>query len=484
MSDGMAFSQSESNGRRLNGWKEIAAYFERSVRTVQRWEAEHQLPVRRLGMGRAEVVSALVADLERWRETSEAEAARQAPDAPARANGTPTSDGESRLGCESTPGTESAAPARTSEAAPSAGSSHVSRIAVRWSASLIALLLLSAAIARGAWWKWGRSPATEAAEPHSVQVVDKKIVVLDAAGRALWTHQFDDALSSGTERQRVVDLNADGHNEVLAVSGVATVAPGSVTLHCFDYKGGLLWTHRQQTARTFGSEVYKPPFPVERLFVTDSPDGRKFVWVSSPHIPWFPTVLHKLDSAGAVRGEYWSNGWITWLETAQWDGRRVVLVGARNNEFESASLALLDESEPSGSAPAADPRYKCRDCPAGSPLAFVVFPKPARLAQLSGSAPVKSVQTDVNGSVVAWVDYAADFYGSALVFFTLDRQLRPVRVDAADTFETACLELARRGSIPRFAPREGLEQLRSVRWWNGSTITELKAQRGPERPGN
>jgi hypothetical protein len=35
----------------LSSWKEIAAYVGKGVRTVQRWEKEHGLPVRRVGVG-------------------------------------------------------------------------------------------------------------------------------------------------------------------------------------------------------------------------------------------------------------------------------------------------------------------------------------------------------------------------------------------------------------------------------------------------
>jgi hypothetical protein len=216
--------------------------------------------------------------------------------------------------------------------------------------------------------------------------------------------------------------------------------------------------------------------------VSDAPDGKKYVWVISSQIPWFPSVLYKLDSTGSVRGEYWSNGHITQIELVQWDGRRAVLVGARNNEHGSASLALLDEDQPSGAAPATDPRYQCRTCPAGAPLAFVVFPKPKRLGQLSGTAPVESIQTDVNGSAVAWVNYGADFAVTTLAFYSLDHELRPASIGTADTFETACLELARKGSIPPFVPGSGLERLRSLLWWDGTAFRELHAQRGPERP--
>ena len=39
------------DARRLTGWKEIAGYFDKGVRTAQRWEAELGLPVRYIGVG-------------------------------------------------------------------------------------------------------------------------------------------------------------------------------------------------------------------------------------------------------------------------------------------------------------------------------------------------------------------------------------------------------------------------------------------------
>lgn len=54
----------------LNGWKEIAAYLGRDPRTVERWEKQRSLPVRRLpGSGRA-TVYALVSELDDWLASS------------------------------------------------------------------------------------------------------------------------------------------------------------------------------------------------------------------------------------------------------------------------------------------------------------------------------------------------------------------------------------------------------------------------------
>jgi tetratricopeptide (TPR) repeat protein len=60
-----ATSGTRSGTRRLQSWKEIATYFGRSVRTVQRWEARGGLPVYRLP-GRLGSVYADEAELEAW----------------------------------------------------------------------------------------------------------------------------------------------------------------------------------------------------------------------------------------------------------------------------------------------------------------------------------------------------------------------------------------------------------------------------------
>jgi hypothetical protein len=50
---------------RLNGWKDIAAFLDRSVRTVQRWEREYSLPVHRQGPD-GELIFAYRDELDAW----------------------------------------------------------------------------------------------------------------------------------------------------------------------------------------------------------------------------------------------------------------------------------------------------------------------------------------------------------------------------------------------------------------------------------
>ena len=50
----------------LNSWKEIASYLGRGVRTVQRYEREHQLPVRRVQSKSHSAVLAFTTELDAW----------------------------------------------------------------------------------------------------------------------------------------------------------------------------------------------------------------------------------------------------------------------------------------------------------------------------------------------------------------------------------------------------------------------------------
>jgi len=55
---------------RLESWKEIAAFFGRGVRTVQRWEEVEGLPVHRHVHARGGTIFAYKSELEEWSYTA------------------------------------------------------------------------------------------------------------------------------------------------------------------------------------------------------------------------------------------------------------------------------------------------------------------------------------------------------------------------------------------------------------------------------
>jgi predicted DNA-binding transcriptional regulator AlpA len=61
----------------LNSWKEIAQYLNRGVRTVQRWESELGLPVRRPRGRRRSAVIAMRSEIDQWLNRCPLEAREQ-----------------------------------------------------------------------------------------------------------------------------------------------------------------------------------------------------------------------------------------------------------------------------------------------------------------------------------------------------------------------------------------------------------------------
>ena len=65
----------DAQGRRLESWKEVAAYLGRDITTVRRWEKREGLPVHRLHHSRLGSVYAYTAELDAWRRERAAGAA-------------------------------------------------------------------------------------------------------------------------------------------------------------------------------------------------------------------------------------------------------------------------------------------------------------------------------------------------------------------------------------------------------------------------
>ncbi|MBI4904168.1 MAG: PD40 domain-containing protein [Acidobacteria bacterium] len=68
---------------RLESWKEIAAYLNRNVRTVQRWEQARGLPVQRIPGGKRDLILARKSELDSWWENSKRQLEPEEPRQPA-----------------------------------------------------------------------------------------------------------------------------------------------------------------------------------------------------------------------------------------------------------------------------------------------------------------------------------------------------------------------------------------------------------------
>jgi len=76
-------SHADPRGRRLESWKEIAAYLGRDVTTARRWEKQERLPVYRLQHSKLGSIYAYTSELDSWRDKQALGGATDAPAAEA-----------------------------------------------------------------------------------------------------------------------------------------------------------------------------------------------------------------------------------------------------------------------------------------------------------------------------------------------------------------------------------------------------------------
>jgi hypothetical protein len=402
------YPNGSSQSDRLTGWKDIAAHFGRSVRTVERWEAELGMPVHRMATGKGETVYAFASELERWRETLDTSTAGREAEIGAgvtseRVTG-PGVSGESA---------QSGEPAERATVGPGYATSSGAFLprfarAARHRAGWVTAALFLAAIAGVIAWM-GRhvAPADARHQPSDYQVRGSALTVFGPDGATLWTYLFEFPLDRsvydryrmrGTPVVLFEDINSDGNKEVLFVSNPAQTS--SRGLYCFSSDGRVLFTHTVTRTVQFGRTVYADPWRAAWIYVSDRIGGGKWVWLVSLDLQFSPSVLQRLGADGALEGEYWSDGHITAVVPTVLNGKRVVLVGSTNDEQQGGALAVLDEASPFGSAPAEASSSRCqRGCPEGQPLAFLVFPRLDIAASIASKASVTRAVANAAGSI-------------------------------------------------------------------------------------
>ena len=459
---------------RLNGWKEIAGRLGRGVRTAQRWEKLHGLPVHRIGREGGEIVFAFTAELDRWaRETS--------------ARGS----GETSGPCAE-PETEALAEESTPR---SAGRGTPPSPAPRVSTRRRALATLAlGALALPALWAV-RTPtsglplavAAHAARiPASWTLERRVLTVLGEKGERLFEHALDFELRQTPSPARpgeaapveIADVDGDGRNEVLLAAPAND--PAQRRFYCFEADGSLRFVHQPRGSVRFGDTEYTDPWAVERVFVTRHANGSSGLWVASSQPGRFPAWLQELAPDGGVRQEYHNDGRITSVSEARWGGRDVVFVGAVDRDQDGASVAIFDRDAVAGSAPAAKAGYDCTSCTLGGPREFIAFP---RLCATSAgdSVTIDGVRVENGDGVTVATAHRRDARAAPgtpdqlLAYYMFDRTLDLVHAEISREYQVAHDALWHRGLLDHsYSPADDA-RLFPVRRFDGRRFVTLSA---------
>jgi len=492
-----------SHSSRLDGWKEIAAYIGRAVRTAQRWERDLGLPVRRLGTGGAEVVYAFKQDLDAWlaKHSRLGLTEREQIASEAASNG----NGNGDAGEAGADGPDRAIGPRTVTASATGTSRPDLQPAVpppgrrRRAVWLVAAAGMLAALGALGWFQLARSPesgspvgtdrAEPLAEPTELEVVGDALNVRGPNHTLLWSHRFDVPLlelapSTPAGRRALLllssirDLRQSGQKDVL----VARNSADDRRLYCFDRSGNVRFTHRIDTDVRFGTYACSE-IRLNRLFMDVGAGNPGTFWIAGyDKLGQFPAVLRHLDAEGRAVGEdYWSAGFISAMAAVDLGGRRAVLIGSSANETGGAALAVF-EGPVRGAAPSAKPAYRCSGCPTGAPTPYLVFPRSRLQEEMGACAEVFEIASTVVGTiqvtvVVAGVPGHDDPTG--LAYYTLDRDFRVIHAELGGGFGSVQRQYEARRWITPATRYRGESDLFPVRRWNGDGYDLIT---GPEMP--
>ena len=341
----------------LNGWKEIAAYLGKSVRSAQRWELTLGLPVRRINTPDGHIVFAEPGEIDEWRHKHEV------------VRGSDLEGGGESLP-ELPPFVGVEQPAALEQ--PS-----ISRVRPRWLTLVAAGVLLFVAGAASAWWVL--TPPAMAVE---IRVVGRTVEAIGRGGELAWTYQFDSDISTPIRTPAFVDLDGDGESEVLLPvrrSSRGGRSAISDAVFCFTRTGQLLWSVSPDKTLSFGGRSFAAPWDLRDFAVAVTPPPR-VVWMAFAHHTWFPGLVIQVDPHGNQLLKYVQPGSVYSLAHWMSAAGGYLAVGGGNNEYGQATIALLPDTGPAVAFPRGESlKFVCDGCASATP-ARIFFFAPTELA--------------------------------------------------------------------------------------------------------
>lgn len=329
---------------RLDSWKAIAQYLQRDERTVQRWERELGLPVRRVSGGRGRSVFAYVAEIDAWLKVTR----QSEPEMPP-------------------PGLR---PIQPEPLAPE----HRTTLALVWRLGAVAAVVMLMAV-------WLRPPATVSAKNLRVEMTPEGLVALDGKGSPQWRYEFPPTykIAPAEDMGDPTSVIAGAHPAIYVATAYRDRRSDGVkesgVLTRLDTDGRAQLSFSFTDTVSFDGATYGPPWIVTS-FAVDEAGGTHRVAVAAHHAVWDASLVTVLDEQFHRRGTFVHAGWI---EDVRWLSPSRLLIGGFSNAHEGGMVALLDPTSPHGiDGQGPEPpgtHYYCDTCAADPPLRMVVMPR-------------------------------------------------------------------------------------------------------------
>jgi hypothetical protein len=357
----MASTDLQGASDTLNGWKEIAAYLGKSVRSVQRWERELNLPVHRINTpDGGQIIFANRPEIDAW---------KRAPD-----NGHPVT---------AVPPEHDAAPIVGDQAVETPATSRNPTPQHRGAGGQ--LLFFLAGLAVGAV-SVALLRFTIPGRPDRFELDDNKLHALTASGNLVWTYAFArNAHHPGSSRRTTLQGDVDGDGSVDIVAAVRFAAPAtrsaySDSVFAFRRNGTVIWQVQPVLQVSHKGQTFEGPWHIRDFAI--SPDrGRPRVWIVYTHATWRPGFVLEVEPDGRSTIRYMQSGWLHVAAYWPQPSGAYLAIGGIANEYSRASLALVRvDGSPAQSVPNGDDPIVCEGCPRANPSVFYLFP-PSELTE-------------------------------------------------------------------------------------------------------
>jgi hypothetical protein len=449
---GGSMPNGEGNGARLDSWKDIATYLRRDVRTAIRWEKDKGLPVRRVPGGQRQAVFAYTAELDAWltQELGEPQGPKpgSSPGLSGATEATPVPSGS---------GSTALVAGSVFEADATAG--RPSRL--RWP-HYLALAIAAAIFAALAIGFESRTQAGAGTLPVRVSFTLNALQAFDADDRIIWSYPlpglFAPGQSQGDGRRledltRIGDFRGDGEREILAGVNVRigpnAIAPNHSEVDLLSSSGKLLWSYVPHGRLLFSTHDLKDGWYVLDVFVSER-QGKKQIWVAVDHSVWGHSFIVSLDpETGKDTLRYVNSGTTFALNELATPQRNFLLAGGFNNEYDSGTLAVIDESKDFAVSPQTEgTSHKCLNCAKGDLEYYFVFPR-SEINELVQFYEDRVISVRVSGDEIELLKKETEWADRAQSFYSLKRDglIHPVSVLFDTSYELLHNKFEREGKI-------------------------------------
>jgi len=457
---------------RLDGWKAIADYLRRDVRTAQRWRDERGMPVHRVPGGKSGGVFAQPGEIADWllqaRSGRDVDATHTPHDAaaPREEPADVSRDATGVLAAEF-----GVYPIAGELPSAEKGRRHFAAIA-SIAAGLLTVSMAAALITR-------RAP-----DPVRIEANGSTVIARAADDAVLWTYHLPErpgAQVDGSILGRVevnATARADFHRpdaDVVALASITKVgnAPNEDmffrnSVYCLSSQGVLRWTFFPRTRLTFGRRDFGDAWRAGAWVML--PGGTPRLMVSFFDHVWWPSFVASVRPDGTADTVFVNSGHIKALARVQSPSRDFVLAGGVNNEYRAAALAVLDRSDPPSTSPqTAHGPFACETCPSGRPRAYFVFARPE--VSVATGVPYEyadsiNVPPNATGFDVSVTNRSTLFFRAVYRF---SNDMTPVSVAMSDAYWEFHRDLWRSGKL-NHAPEDCPERTRGVtiRMWTAA----------------